>query len=343
MRTVFTDQGLNKIITASILGPKMEITGVKVSSDLYDPSQTNIGAFTNLSNIVWSGDNMNIRYQAKTDTGSNSKVITYIVTMDEAVPEIDFGTLGLYAGDTLVTVTCFDRTEHRSLGDRNVYDIMFGINGSSEAMAIDVILPAECSIPYITTTASLPTIIESPFNAYACGIHEEFGVPCIAVRGVSEWMFYFPNDASGGLDSSAFASNVPVGGVVYYNPTTGLLELANPTTGFIGLRGERNTLVTDGIYVNPSLNLTPGADYYVGENGTLTLTPNNYYVGKAINESTLFLGIGSEASSNKINKIDVVRNSSIKYPSEMAIVNMLSQTLTITGHWDLKNAKVYWQ
>lgn len=343
MRSIFTDQGLNAIITASVLGPKLEINGVKVSSDLIDPNLVNVGAYTNLNNIVWSGGIANIRYQAKTDTGTNKKVIIYVVTLDELVPTIDFGTIGLYNNDTLISVTCLDKMEHRETGDRNVYDIMFGINGSAEAMAIDVILPAESSIPYITSTAGLPSIIESPYNAYSCGVHEEYGIPCIAARGTSEWQFYFPNASTDGLPSDNWASNVDIGNLVYFNPISGQLEKAQPTTGALGFRGNKNNLVTHGIYIDPALELMPGLYYYVGSNGNLTTEVNNYLVGQAVNESTLYIGIFPETVKNKIDQIDLTRASNVKYLSELAIKNLLNASITVEGDWTFTKAKLLWQ
>lgn len=333
MQTIFTNNGLNTIILASTLGPKLEINGVKISSNIYDPYKVNIGAFTGLKNIVWSGGLEYIRYQAKT-TQTLQKAIMFVVTLDESIGPFDIGTIGLYSGTNLISCTCFDTIERKLVGNRNVIEVMFSINGSAKAMNVEMIVPDECSIPYVPTQEALPSLIEAPFSAYAIGNHTEFNTPCIAARGANSWNYYLPTTGTGdALPDSMWASNVKIGDLVYFNTVTNKLELANgDATGCLGFRGVRNNLVVDGVYVNNSFDLIPGAKYYCGTNGTITRQEGRYFVGEAVSQSTLYIGVFSETVLSKVDTIDVTRKSRNKYISEMAIVNKLDEVIAMLRH-----------
>lgn len=177
---------------------------------------------------------------------------------------------------------------------------------------IDAINTGSINFATIETEASLPSPISSTINFYIIRNHTRIKGPVLAVLSNSAWSFsVLKYETINGntfyrLSAGEIGAGVNVNKVVYVDGS-GVWQLANsndPTKQGVAIFGSNNTLILNGIYYNATLSLTPGANYYYDDTGSLTTTVTAGLIGKAINSTTLLIasigGGGSGSSSDTI-------------------------------------------
>lgn len=324
MRSVVTDQGITSAIQAGISGPLVKVSHVKVGSSLVIPDST----MTDVPNIVWEGDSSYIQYQLV-----DERTFLFKVTLDESIGDFDIGCIGLFLEDgTMFTISTLIGIEKKiannapTVGNRKIFEIPIVLAGISGVLDVTLLVPDECSIPFVQTEASLPNYQVAPFSVYEIMYHTELKTACVALRTSTGWKYCVANSGEGGIsyDEGMFDQETKPGMPVYFDSVSGTFKPAdgtNPNKGYIGIRGTSNNIVSYGSYTDANLNLTPGFDYYAGPNGTITSTPTGYYIGKAITTKSLLVNVQNETVLHKVTgNINEENPSNIKYLTETAFV-----------------------
>ena len=344
MITVVTDAGINAALQAGLNGPKISVTSVRVGSSIIQPTSD----MTDVTNEVWRGDSSYIQYQIM-----DERTFLFKVTLDEGIGDFDIGNIALFLEDgtmfcisTLVGPESKIKNNDPIVGNRKIFEIPIVLSGLSGLINVNVIVPDEASIPFVSTEESLPSASLAPYSVYEVTYNTLLKCPTLALRTSTGWA-YIPtqsSDTSNSFDLNLFMEGIEPGDLVYFDPVAGKFKLADgldDSKGYLGIRGSANNIITQGVYISEDLNLVSGQNYYAdgGSNaGKLTTTLNNFYVGYAINEHTLFLGVQSESVNNKTDSINTGNPSSNKYPSEQAIVNYVTSIRNeIAGNYALKD------
>ena len=344
MITVVTDAGINAALQAGLNGPKISVTSVRVGSSIIQPTSD----MTDVTNEVWRGDSSYIQYQIM-----DERTFLFKITLDESIGDFDIGNVGLFLEDgtmfsisTLVGPESKIKNNEPVVGNRKIFEIPIVISGLSGLINVNVIVPDESSIPFVNNEESLPAASLAPYSVYEITYSTLLKCPALALRTSTGWA-YIPTqsaDTSSSFDLNLFMEGIEPGDLVYFDPVAGKFKLADgldDSKGYLGIRGSANNIVTQGVFINEEYNLVAGQNYYAdgGSNaGKLTTTMNNYYVGYAINEKTLFLGVQSESVNNKTDTINPSDPSSNKYPSEEAVVNYVTSIRNeIAGNYALKD------
>lgn len=326
MKTVITDAGINAAINAGLNGPKISVTKVKIGSTILNPTSD----MTDVANEVWSGNVSYIQYQIM-----DERTFLFKITLDESIGDFDIGNIGLFLEDgtmfcisTLLGIEKKIKNNTPVVGNRKTFEIPIVLSGLSGLINLNLLVPDECSLPFVQTEESLPDPTLAPFSVYEVIYQTELKSPALALRTPTGWYYAVVTsaDTGGSFDLNSFAQGIEVGDLVYFDAVSGLFKLADgtdETKGYIGIRGANNTVIYDGIYTNSDYQLTIGANYFAGQQGTLTTVENSFYVGKAVGTHTLMLGVGVQSVSNKTDEIDGTNPSDAKYPSEKAVVTFL--------------------
>jgi len=329
MRTVIVDSGITACINAGLNGPKVAVTKVKVGSSIISPDSS----MTDVTNVVWEGDSSYIQYQL-----IDERTFLFKVTLDESIGDFDIGNIGLFLDDgTMFCVSTLIGVEKKVannapvVGNRKIFEIPIVLAGISGAIDVTLLVPDEASLPFVQTEASLPNYVTAPFSAYIVTYHTRFKTSALAMRTSEGWSYSVANmgDDTGTFEEGMFDPSVAKGDLVYFDSISGVFKKANgldSSKGYIGIRGAGNNLISTGTFTNDSWNLTPGVRYYAGQNGLLTSTPNNYFVGIAITTVTIALKVESETINNKVQNVNKTNPSTFRYPSEAALVDFMNST-----------------
>lgn len=335
MKTVMTDAGIAACIQAGLSGPLVKVSGVKIGSTIISPDSS----MTTIPNIVWEGDSSYVQYQIVDD-----RTFLFKVTLDESIGDFDIGCLELDLDDgTAFTISTLIGIEKKIanndpiVGNRKVFEIPIVLAGISNVLDVTLLVPDEGSIPFVQTEESLPEVATAPFSVYSVVYHTELKTAALAVRTTTGWQFCVADSGEGGksFDPGLFDENVEFGSLVYFDATSGLFKLADgtdSTKGFDGIKGSSNNIINSGIFRNPSWSLTPGMKYYASASGALTTTINNFYVGKAVDAHSILLIQHPETANNKVNTISLGNPSLIRYPSEKAVADIISEIQDDIGH-----------
>lgn len=331
MKTVITDAGISAAIQAGMRGPLVRVTSVKIGSSIILPDS----AMTDVTDQVWVGDSSHIQYQIVDD-----RTFMFKITLDESIGDFDIGNIGLFLDDgtmfaiaTLIGVEKKIANNDPVVGNRKIFEIPIVLAGISGVLDVTLLVPDECSLPFVQTEASLPNYQLAPYSVYLINYHTGLKCPALALRTDTGWKYcaaYLDED-TGIFDEGIFDQDVMKGDLVYFDPTTGLFKKADGTDnskGYLGVRGGSNNIISDGVYINSSWNLTPGARYYAGNNGNLTTTPNDWYVGQAITSTTMLLANSYETVLNKVDSVNSTNPSHIKYLTENAVVNYVASVVS---------------
>lgn len=340
MKTIITDAGINAALNAGLNGPKIAVTSVRVGSSIISPTAD----MTNVTNEVWRGDSSYIQYQIM-----DERTFLFKVTLDESIGDFDIGNIGLFLEDgtmfcvsTLIGVEKKIKNDGTTVGNRKIFEIPIVLSGLSGLININVIVPDEASIPFVADETSLPDPALAPYSVYEVTYHTALRSPCLALRTDTGWA-YIPvtsGDSVGSFGLDQFAEGIEPGDLVYFDPVANQFKPANGTDdskGYLGIRGSSNNIVTDGVFTSSNLNLIPGQNYYAGADGKLTTVPNDYFVGYALNEHTLVLGVKGESINNKTDTINSQDPSNVKYPSEVAITNYVTNVTGDYAKRDMSN------
>lgn len=303
--SVITLAGLAAAARAGQYGPKIEVTKVKIGSSIITSSINS--NMTDVTNSVWEGGTDVIRYQVVSDT-----VVMFKITLDESVGNFDIGNIGLFLSDgTMFTITALpkvsykQKTEGSTVGNRRIFNIPVILSGIAEITNLSILIADEANVPQVNTEQDLPDPISAPFSVYEVLYHTDFGCPVLAIRVDSNW-WYIPAQLSVGsgtqFDPNQFdpTEEPKVGELVRLDTTSGLFKKADSNdieNGYMGIRGENNTILFEGLYKNP--NSTPSSPaYIVGQKywaaggvdaGKTTTTPTAWYVGIACTPDSLLL------------------------------------------------------
>lgn len=302
--TVITKTGLAAAARAGMYGPEIRITGVKIGNNLITPNSS----MTDVSGLVWSGGPESILYQV-----ANESTVIFKITLDQTVGDFDIGNIGLYLeSGELFCITGLPAKSFKqkqalpeAAGNRRVFNIPIVLSGIATITDLSILIADEANVPTVNTELQLPDPLTAPYSVYEVLNHTQFGVPVLALRVDSNWWFV-PSQLAGGqgyqFSSEDFDLIDPplVGDAVRYNPETRLFEKANGfliENGYIGFRGENNSIITTGIYKNQFSTIeTPsyvaGVKYYADggiNKGRLTTTPTAWYVGLAVSYNQLLL------------------------------------------------------
>ena len=154
MKSNITDAGISALLDAGINGPKIEVTQVRIGSDLIAPS----ASATDVSGFVWQGDSTYIQYQIL-----DEKTFAFKITLDESIGDFPIGNIGLFLKDgTMFTISALttQRTNFEGgrtqVGNREVFMIPIVLTGVSGLIDVTVIVPDEASIPFVQTENDLP-------------------------------------------------------------------------------------------------------------------------------------------------------------------------------------------
>lgn len=330
MLTTITDLGIAAALQAGLGGPEIRVNKVKIGSAIIQPNSS----MTDVVDPVWEGNVDYIRYQVQ-----DQRTFTFVVSLDEEIGDFDIGNIGLFLDDgTMFSITTMVGKERKiannppQVGNRITLAVPIVLTGISGLIDLTIMVPDENSIPFLQTEAGLPPANTAPFSVYEIIYHTELKSRCLALRGPDGWQFVTAGsaDQAGSFDPEMFATDVKVGELVYYNPSTNLFEKANgldDSKGYLGIKTSNYNVVSSGIYVNGDWDLTPGVNYYADGapyEGKLTSVANGWYVGMATAKNTLMLGRINETTLNKTDSINTQNPSKDKYPSEWAIVNSLN-------------------
>ena len=324
MKSNITDAGISALLDAGINGPKIEVTQVRIGSDLVAPS----ASATDVSGFVWQGDSTYIQYQIL-----DEKTFAFKITLDESIGDFPIGNIGLFLKDgTMFTISSLttQRTKLKNsgtqVGNREVFMIPIVLSGVSGLIDVTVIVPDEASIPFVQNENDLPDPTLAAYSVYEVVYHTILKSSVLALRSNSGWLFVKgqTGSESASFDPGMFEDGVHVGSLVYFDPIADLFRLAdgtNKTKGYLGVVGSLYNIVSNGAFLSTDWSLTPGSNYYAdgGSNvGGVTTTPNDFYVGKAITNNILLLGNLAETTLNKIQTITDNNPSAVFYPSEKA-------------------------
>ena len=331
MKTQITNAGIDALLNAGLNGPKVNVTKVKIGSAVITPSAT----MTDVVDKVWEGGSEYIQYQVL-----DSRNFMFKITLDESVGDFKIGNIGLFLEDgTMFTITALLtqvaklKNDPPQVGNRHIFAIPITLSGVSGLINVSVIIPDESSIPFVQTEADLPPVNNAAYSVYEVMYHSILQTPCLALRTLmSGWLYIKAQtgEEGGGFPPSMFEDGCLPGTALYFDATDNLFKPAdglNPNKGYLGIMGSMFNVVSDGAFYSGQWNLVPGANYYAdgGENkGRLTATPNNFYVGKAINEHTLLLGNLTESVVNKVNTVSPTDPKAYHYPTELAVVNYVT-------------------
>ena len=326
MKTVVTDAGINACLQAGMTGPKIDITQVKIGSQIIEVTPD----MTDVYGEVWSGGLDYINYQVQ-----DSDVFAFKITLDEAIGDFDCGNIGLFTADgTLFSITTMDKPERKIknaedvVGNRKIFVIPIKLSGISQLINVSLLVPDEASIPFVQTQLDLPQVNLAAYSVYEIINHTEFNASALALRTPTKWI-YIASGGSGGYSFPAtmFDDDTDYGSLVYYDSSTVTFKLADgldDTKGYLGIRSEYNTIISSGTYFNQDYHLTPGRYYYANGNanaGKLTTTPNKCPVGYAPTSNTIIVGAMPETTYNKTQSINTSSPTDYKYPSETAVVD----------------------
>lgn len=324
MKSNITDAGISALLDAGINGPKIEVTHVRIGSDIIAPS----ASATDVSGFVWQGDSTYIQYQIL-----DEKTFAFKITLDESIGDFPIGNVGLFLKDgTMFTISSLitQRTKLKNsgtqVGNREVFMIPIVLSGVSGLIDVTVIVPDEASIPFVQTENDLPDPTLAAYSVYEVVYHTVLKSSVLALRSNTGWLFVKgqTGSESASFDPGMFEDGVHTGSLVYYDPIAALFRLADgtdKTKGYLGVVGSLYNIVSNGAFLSTDWSLTPGANYYAdgGSNvGGVTTTPNDFYVGKAVTNNILLLGNLAETTLNKIQTITDNNPSAVFYPSEKA-------------------------
>lgn len=223
---------------------------------------------------------------------------------------------------------------------------------SKNIQVVDDIKFDYTNIPAVETLNNLPIAKGAPYNMYI--VNNNNYISAIAVKrqdylqGTAVWDIYQPNSAIS-VSESAFDANVGIGTAVCFKQ--GLFQAcdgSDATYPYVGIRTSSTTIQNTGNYT-PSMNLTLGAVYYVGNSGQLTKLPTLYAVGLAVSYDTLALFYSNSADAQRIDAIQniptvllgdkdkfkvtamTVVSAGVNYVSGIATVNGIPVTVTASN------------
>lgn len=195
MKTIITDFGLKKFITAGTGGPKLNITSVKIGSTILNPTST----MTDVDNMVWAGDSTYITYQILDDN-----TFAFVVTLDEGIGNFQVGNIGLFMEDgTMFCLTTLLYPEQkiangsRIIGNRLEYVIPILLSGISDAVDVSYLMSAEASLPVVRNENVLPDYRATNFSAYIVMNVSQTGLPGLAMRTQTGWSYLTAADIPG--------------------------------------------------------------------------------------------------------------------------------------------------
>lgn len=331
MKTQITNVGIDALLNAGLNGPKISVTKVRIGSALITPSTS----MTDVTDFVWEGGSEYIQYQVV-----DSRTFMFKITLDESIGDFLIGNVGLFMEDgTMLTITGLLtqvmklQNNPPQVGNRHVFCIPITLSGVSGLINVSVIVPDECSIPFVQTERDLPPVNSAAYSVYEIMYHTILQVPCLAIRSMlSGWVYIKAQtgEEGGGFSPSMFEDGCTSGTLLYFDTNAGIFRPAdglNDNRGYLGVMGSMYNVVSDGAFYSEKWNLVAGTNYYAdgGSNaGGVTITPNNFYVGKAINEHTLLLGNLTETVINKVNTIAPTDPKAYHYPTELAVVDYVT-------------------
>ena len=330
MRTVITDAGISACIRAGMQGPLVKVSSVKIGSSIINPD----ASMSDVTNEVWAGDSSFIQYQIM-----DERTFLFKITLDESIGDFDIGNIGLFLDDgTMFAISTLISPERKianntpTIGNRKIIEIPIVLAGISGVLDVTLLVPDECSLPFVQTEETLPDYQLAPYSVYLVNYHTGLKCAALALRTPTGWKYVaaYLDESSAVLDEGMFDQDVSPGDLVYFDSVSGLFKKADGTDGskgYIGVRGGSNTVNYTGVYVNKDWNLTPGQRYYAGADGKLTTTPNDWYVGEAVLPNTILLGGESETVRNKATVVNANAPSSVKYLTERAIVTYVSNLI----------------
>lgn len=333
MRTVITDAGISACIQAGMQGPLVKVSSVKIGSSIINPD----ASMSDVTNEVWAGDSTFIQYQIM-----DERTFLFKITLDESIGDFDIGNIGLFLEDgTMFAISTLISPEKKianntpTVGNRKILEIPIVLAGISGVLDVTLLVPDECSLPFVQTEETLPDYQLAPYSVYLVNYHTGLKCPALALRTSTGWKYVaaYLDETSAVLDEGMFDQDVTTGDLVYFDAASGLFKKADGTDnskGYLGVRGGSNTVNYSGVYVNKNWTLTPGQKYYAGTNGQLTTTPNDWYVGEAVLPTTILLGTAAETVRNKATVVNSSSPSSVKYLTERAIVNYVSSLISGT-------------
>ena len=305
-QTLITSGGLSAAARSGLYGPQINITSVKIGSNIITPTVD----MTDVSGLVWEGDTSFIKYQIL-----NESTVLFKITLSETVGDFNIGNIGLFLDSgELFAIVALPAVSIKTktvlpevVGNRRIFNIPIVLSGIADIVNLSILIADEASIPVVTNESQLPDPLVAPYSAYSVLMQTSFGTPAVALRVDSNWWF-LPAQLSEGegyqFAASSFDTVDPplVGDCVRLDKNSSLFKKAdgtNITDGYLGIRGKNNTVIVDGKYTDPnsteeSPSFIMGVKYYAAGGtlaGKMTVTPTAWYIGIAVSQHSLLLKV----------------------------------------------------
>lgn len=311
---VITDAGLAAARTAQGLGYKISIERIKIGDSIVNPDNAG-GLDEVVGNVVFDSDvDCDNITDILTSQLTGSSGIQFRVYLTSAYGDFDMGNIGLYITDPatnmqimfaigcLGTVITKEKKSNTSSGNSFKLYLNTQLSGVSNVLNMTTDLLNEGYIPVVQTESDLPVFGTQKFNCYQIMNYAATGQIALAVAGVATWEYIQPSSSVIFAEEVDFDSSVGQYDTVRWDGSVSKYVLGDgrdPEKGVLGIRVGNNVII-GGYIVNPG-GYVDGTRYYAdgGANaGKLTTSQTYVYIGQAISNDVLLLGLDSSSHAS---------------------------------------------